>query len=143
MHAQAYDDQNIFAKIIRGEAPCFKVHEDENTIVFMDIMPRSRGHTLIVPKAASRNLLDAQPSTLAAVIDMAQRVALAVKKAFQPDGVMLVQFSESAAGQTVFHLHFHIVPAYAGTALKPEGTKGDMASIEEDAGLLKKALAEV
>lgn len=112
-----YDPANIFAKILKGELPCHKVHEDENALVMMDIFPQSKGHALIIPKAASRNLLDADPAVLSSVMPLVQRVARAVKAATKADGVRLVQFNEAPAGQTVFHLHFHIIPVYEGVAL--------------------------
>lgn len=112
-----YDPSNIFAKILKGELPCHKVHEDDKALVMMDIFPQSRGHTLIVPKAASRNLLDADPGALSALMPLVQGVAKAVKAATNADGLRLVQFNEAPAGQTVFHLHFHIIPVYEGTPL--------------------------
>jgi len=115
----SYDDSNIFAKILRGEIPAHKVYEDTNVLVFMDAMPQAPGHTLVVPKAASRNLLDADPEVLAKVVPLVQRMARAVKTAFKADGVTLVQFNEPASGQTVFHLHFHIIPRHEGIPLMP------------------------
>ncbi len=116
-----YDPANVFAKILKGELPCHKVHEDENALVMMDIFPQSKGHTLLIPKAASRNLLDADPGTLSSVMPLVQRVARAVKAATNADGVRLAQFNEAPAGQTVFHLHFHIIPVYDGVALGAHG----------------------
>lgn len=116
-----YDNSNIFAKILRGEIPCHKVYEDEATLAFMDVMPQSNGHVLVVPKSQSRNLLDADPSSLAAAIAVVQRVSIAVKTAFKADGIMLVQYNETPAGQTVFHLHFHIIPRYDGIDLNGHG----------------------
>ncbi len=125
-----YDPANIFAKILKGELPCHKVHEDENALVMMDIFPQSKGHTLVIPKAASRNLLDADPATLSSVMPLVQRIARAVKAATKADGVRLVQFNEAPAGQTVFHLHFHIVPVYEGVALSAHaGGKADDAEL--------------
>lgn len=112
-----YDPTNIFSKILRGELPAHKVYEDDTALVMMDIFPQSRGHALVIPKAASRNLLDADPAALAAVVPLVQRVAKAVKVATGADGVRVAQFNEAAAGQTVFHLHFHIIPVYEGVAL--------------------------
>jgi histidine triad (HIT) family protein len=112
-----YDPTNIFGKILRGELPAHKVYEDDTALVMMDIFPQSRGHALVIPKAASRNLLDADPAALAAVIPLVQRVAKAAKTATGADGVRVAQFNEAAAGQTVFHLHFHIIPVYEGIAL--------------------------
>lgn len=113
----SYDPTNIFAKILKGELPCHKVFEDETALVMMDIFPQSRGHTLVIPKAASRNLLDADPAAVSAVMPLIQRVANAVKAATNADGIRLAQFNEAPAGQTVFHLHFHLIPAYEGAAL--------------------------
>ena len=117
----SYDADNIFAKILRGEIPCHKVYEDDNVIAFMDVMPQSAGHTLIVPKAASRNLLDADPAVLAAVVPFLQRIAVAAKEAFEADGVSMMQFNEAAGGQTVYHLHFHVIPRYKGVPLQAHG----------------------
>ncbi len=114
-----YDPGNIFAKILKGEIPCHKVYEDADTIAFMDVMPQAPGHTLVVPKAASRNLLDASPDALAKLLPVVQRIARAVKAAFQADGVTVSQFNEPAGGQTVFHLHVHVIPRHDGVGLKP------------------------
>ncbi|HZY68213.1 MAG TPA: HIT domain-containing protein [Devosia sp.] len=110
----AYDDSNIFAKIIRGEIPSVRVHEDDDILVMMDIFPQSRGHTLVIPKSPSRNLLDADPQSVAAVAAALPRLARAVKAATRADGIRLAQFNEAPAGQTVFHLHFHLIPIYEG-----------------------------
>jgi len=137
----AYDANNIFAKILRGEIPSHKVHEDDAVLVFMDVMPQGTGHTLIVPKAASRNLLDADPATLARVLPIVQRVAKAAVVAFKPDGVTVMQFNEPAAGQTVFHLHFHVIPRFEGVALKPHsGTMEQPEVLAANAEKLRKAL---
>lgn len=114
----SYDQNNIFAKILRGEIPCYKVYEDADAIVFMDVMPQSPGHALVVPKTRSRNLLDADPAVLAKIIPLVQKVAVAAKSAFNADGVSIAQFNEPAGGQTVFHLHFHVMPRYEGQPLK-------------------------
>jgi histidine triad (HIT) family protein len=114
-----YEDNNVFAKILRGDIPSHKVYEDADTLVFMDAMPQAPGHTLVVPKAPSRNLLDADPQVLARVSPLVQRMARAVKAAFNADGVTVVQFNEPASGQTVFHLHFHIIPRHEGVPLMP------------------------
>ena len=116
-----YDDSNIFAKILRGEVPSHKVYEDADTLVFMDVMPQAPGHTLIVPKAPSRNALDADPKVLARVAPVVQRIARAVKGAFAADGVTVLQFNEPASGQTVFHLHYHVIPRHEGIPLMPHG----------------------
>lgn len=114
-----YDNSNIFARILRGEIPSTRVYEDDAVVAFMDVMPQAPGHTLVVPKAASRNLLDADPATFARLMPVVQKVARAVKSAFGADGVSIMQFNEGAAGQTVFHLHFHVIPRMEGTPLKP------------------------
>ena len=112
-----YDPDNIFAKILRGEIPSQKVYEDADVLVMMDIFPQTRGHTLVIPKAPSRNLLDADSKVLATAIGWAQKVATAVKAATGADGIRLVQYNEAPAGQSVFHLHFHIIPAYEGATI--------------------------
>jgi histidine triad (HIT) family protein len=117
-----YDTNNIFAKILRGELPANKVYEDDKTFVFLDIMPRAPGHTLIIPKAPARNLLDVEPGDLAAVMTTTQKVARAAMKAFDAAGVTLQQFNEPAGGQVVFHLHVHIIPRHEGVSLKPPAT---------------------
>ncbi len=119
-----YDTDNIFAKILRGEIPCHKVYEDDDAIAFMDVMPQGTGHALVVPKAASRNLLDADPAVLAKLYPVVQKIARAAKDAFAADGVTIIQFNELAAGQTVFHLHVHVIPRFDGVSLKPH--TGDM-----------------
>lgn len=136
-----YDPSNIFGKILRGEIPAHKVYEDDTALVMMDIFPQSRGHTLIVPKAASRNLLDADPAALAAVIPLVQKVANAVKAATNADGIRVAQFNEGSAGQTVFHLHFHVIPTYEGTALGAHG--GGKADDAELAALAKAIAAQI
>jgi histidine triad (HIT) family protein len=114
-----YDPANVFGKILRGELPSHKVHEDADTLVIMDVMPQAPGHALVIPKSPSRNLLDADPAVLAKLLPLAQRVARASKAAFAADGVVIVQYNEAAAGQSVFHLHFHVVPLKTGQSLKP------------------------
>ncbi|MEO5759563.1 MAG: HIT family protein [Mesorhizobium sp.] len=138
----AYDTDNIFAKILRGEIPSHRVYEDDAVVAFMDVMPQGPGHTLVVPKAPSRNLLDAAPSTLAPLFKIVQKVALAVKQAFGADGVTILQFNEPASGQTVYHLHVHVIPRFEGVALKPHS--GGMEKPEilaENAGKIRAALA--
>src|SRR3954466_5418526 len=108
-----YDPNNIFAKILRGELPCHKVYEDERALAFLDIMPRAPGHTLVLPKAAARNLLDVKPDDLAAVAMAAQKIAKAAMQVFGADGVTVQQFNEGAGGQVVFHLHVHVIPRKA------------------------------
>lgn len=119
----SYDDQNVFARILRGELPCAKVHEDDRTLAFMDIMPRAEGHCLVIPKAPARNLLDCDDADLAACIAAAKRLSAAVMKAFGVGGVTLLQANEPAAGQEVFHLHFHVIPRTAGESLKPPASE--------------------
>ncbi len=118
-----YDPQNIFAKILRGEIPSHKIYEDDHSLAFMDVMPMVDGHCLVVPKAASRGLLDADPATLAKVMATVQKVAAAAVKATGADGFQIRQYNEAAGGQTVFHLHFHILPMKEGVALKPHTGK--------------------
>src|SRR5262249_10601012 len=115
----AYDANNIFAKILRGELPCYKIYEDDKALAFLDIMPRASGHALILPKAPARNILDASPDDLAHVIKVAQKIAKASVEVFGADGVTIQQFNESAGGQVVFHLHVHVIPRKVGVALKP------------------------
>jgi histidine triad (HIT) family protein len=123
MTSPAYDANNIFAKILKGEIPSYRIYEDEHTVAFMDVMPQAPGHTLVLPKSPSRNLLDADPSVLPHLITTVQKVAVAIQEAFDADGVYIAQFNEPAAGQTVFHLHFHIIPRHEGIALKPHSGK--------------------
>jgi histidine triad (HIT) family protein len=125
-----YDPNNIFAKILRGDMPCHKVYEDARAFAFLDIMPRSPGHTLVIPKEPSRNILDAAPDDLAHVMTVAQKIAQAAMKVFNADGITVQQFSEPAGGQVVFHLHVHVMPRQAGVALKPP------ASIRENDAVL-------
>lgn len=115
----AYDENNVFAKILRGELPAYKLYEDDETFAFMDIMPRGDGHCLVIPKARSRNILDVKSRSLAAVMKTTQKLARAVMAAFSADGVTVQQFNEAAGGQVVFHLHVHIIPRFEGVALKP------------------------
>jgi histidine triad (HIT) family protein len=137
----AYDHDNIFAKILRGEIPCHKVYEDTHTLAFMDIMPQADGHALVLPKAASRNLLDADAATLGPMMATTQKIARAVRKAFDADGVLVKQYNEPAAGQTVFHLHLHVIPRKAGTELKPHsGKMADHAVLARHAEMIKAAL---
>ena len=116
-----YDDQNVFAKILRGELPCNKVFETERTLAFMDVMPRGEGHALVIPKSKARNILDVEPEDLAETIKSVQVVARAARDAFNADGLTIQQFNESAGGQVVFHLHFHVIPRFDGVPLKPPG----------------------
>lgn len=129
MKIPAYDDNNIFTKIMAGEMPCHKIYEDDKTFAFLDIMPRSRGHCLVIPKNGARNLLDVDADDLAAVMATTQKIARAVLGAFDAQGVTILQANESAAGQVVFHLHFHIMPRYDGEPMAPPASK--MAAPEE------------
>jgi len=119
----SYDPNNIFAKILRGEIPCHKIYEDEDTLAFMDIMPQADGHALVITKAGSRNLLDADPRVFAPLLATVQKVARAAQRAFGVDGVLVKQFNEPAAGQTVFHLHVHVIPRPENTPLRPHSGK--------------------
>jgi histidine triad (HIT) family protein len=114
----AYNEQNVFAKILRGEAPAHVVYEDAHSVAFMDLMPQVDGHTLVIPRTAAEDLLDIDPEPLAHLIRATQIVARAVKTAFAAPGVMIAQLTGAAAGQTVFHLHFHILPRHAGLEFK-------------------------
>jgi histidine triad (HIT) family protein len=133
----AYDPNNIFAKILRGELPCYKIYEDDKALAFLDIMPRAPGHVLVLPKAPARNILDVAPDDLAHVVKIAQKIAKISVDVFGADGVTLQQFSESAGGQVVFHLHFHVIPRREGVALKPP------ASVKEAAEVLKEQAAKL
>jgi histidine triad (HIT) family protein len=141
MPTRSYDSQNIFAKILRGEIPATGVYENDAVVAFMDVMPQGPGHTLVVPKAASRNLLDADTATLGPLIAATQKVARAVKTAFAADGVTIMQFNEPASGQTVFHLHVHIVPRFDGVPLKPHtGAMEKPEVLEANAAKIRAAL---
>jgi histidine triad (HIT) family protein len=137
----SYDPQNIFAKILRGEIPSHKVYEDEDTLAFMDVMPQVDGHVLVIPKTPSRGLLDADPAVLARAITVVQKVAAAASKAFAADGFQIRQYNEPAGGQTVFHLHFHVLPMHAGQGLRPHsGKMADHAVLARHAEMIRQAL---
>ena len=140
--AAAYDPDNIFAKILRGEIPSARVYEDDAVVAFLDVMPQAPGHTLVVPKAPSRNLLDADPATFGHLTAVVQKVARAVKQALQADGVTIMQFNEAASGQTVFHLHVHVIPRHDGVPLKRHAGGGmeDKAVLEANAEKIRAAL---
>lgn len=138
----SYDDQNIFAKILRGEIPSERVYEDDQTLVFMDIMPRADGHVLVIPKSPARNLLDASDAQLAACMATVRRMGHAVMKAFGAGGVTIQQFNEAVGGQEVFHLHFHVLPRHEGVKLRPPGTMADMEVLKAHAARIRAALAE-
>ncbi|QKC86380.1 HIT family protein [Mesorhizobium sp. NZP2077] len=139
MAEAAYDTDNIFAKILRGQIPSHRVYEDDAVVAFMDVMPQGPGHILVVPKAPSRNLLDADPSTFGPLFTVVQKVALAVTKALSADGVTILQFNEPASGQTVYHLHVHVIPRFDGVPLKPHS--GGMEKPEVLAGNAEKIRA--
>lgn len=137
----AYDPDNVFAKILRGDMPAHKVYEDADTFAFMDIMPRGDGHCLVIPKKPSRNILDVDAESLAAVMATTQKLARAVMKAFSADGVTVQQFNEAAGGQVVFHLHVHIIPRFDGVSLKPHtGQMEDQAVLAANAETIRAAL---
>jgi histidine triad (HIT) family protein len=139
----SYDPNNVFAKILRGELPSYKVYEDDLAFAFLDIMPRAPGHTLVVPKASARNILDVAPDDLAHVMKVARKIAKASMKVFNADGVTVQQFSEPAGGQVVFHLHVHVMPRQTGVPLKPPATfKEDPAVLSDQALRLAAALKE-
>jgi histidine triad (HIT) family protein len=139
----SYDPNNVFAKILRGEVPSYKVYEDDRAFAFLDIMPRTPGHALVIPKAPARNILDIAPDDLAHVIKVAQKIARAGMKAFAADGITVQQFSESAGGQVVFHLHVHVMPRKEGVPLKPPASfKEDPAVLAEHAKRLAAVIEE-
>jgi len=138
----SYDPNNIFAKILRGELPSYKVYEDEKAIAFLDIMPRSPGHTLVLPKAPARNILDIEANDLAHVMMTAQKIAKAAMKVFSADGITIQQFNEGAGGQVVFHLHVHVIPRKAGVVMKPPASEKEKPEVlAEQAKMLAAALA--
>jgi histidine triad (HIT) family protein len=138
----SYDPQNIFAKILRGEAPCVRVAEDDVSLAFMDIMPRAEGHVLVIPKTPARNILDIPAAELSRFIPSVQRIARAVKAGMAADGVVLQQFNELGGGQVVFHLHFHVLPRWPGVAIRPPGGPVVVAEqLEPHAARIRAALA--
>jgi histidine triad (HIT) family protein len=137
----AYDNSNIFAKILRGEIPCHKIYEDEHVLSFLDIMPRSPGHALVIPKAAARNILDIKEEDYLHVARATRKIARAAMMAFKADGITVQQFNEAAGGQVVFHLHVHIMPRHDGIALLPPASrKEDVKVLEDNATRLAAAL---
>ena len=139
-----YDRDNIFAKILRGEVPSHKVYEDDHSFAFLDIMPRTLGHALVIPKTPARNILDVPAEALCHTILTVQRTAKAAKAAFAADGITLSQFSEQAGGQVVFHLHFHVLPRFHGAALLPAHTNIESnETLAQKAAKLRTALAEI
>lgn len=139
--AANYDSNNIFARILRGELPAHPIYEDADTFALMDIMPRGAGHCLVIPRKPARNILDADPESLAAVIKTVQKICGAVVKAFAAPGVTVQQFNEEAGGQVVFHLHFHVIPRFDGVALKPPGTMEKPEILAANAEKIRAALA--
>lgn len=138
----AYDDNNPFAKILRGELPSTRVYEDDHTLAIMDIMPRCEGHTLVIPRAPVRNLLDAPTEVLAACLATVQKVAKAQMKGLGATGITINQYNESAGGQVVFHLHYHVLPRFDGVPLGPHtGKMGDMAAIAAAAEKIRRGMA--
>lgn len=143
MNTADYDNDNIFAKILRGDMPSHKVYEDGETFVMMDIMPRGDGHCLVIPKSPARNILDVDPDALAATMNTVQRVSKAVVNVFGADGVTIQQFNEPAGGQVVFHLHVHVIPRFEGVKLRPHtGEMADSSLLVEQANRLRRALEE-
>jgi histidine triad (HIT) family protein len=137
----AYDPSNVFARILRGEIPAHRVYEDERTLAFMDVMPQADGHTLVIPKCPAENLLELDPEYAAAAILTTQRVARAVKKAFDVPGVMVAQLNGAGAGQTVFHIHFHVIPRHAGIDLRFHARgMADPALLSDHAARIRAAL---
>ena len=136
-----YDPSNIFSKILRGEIPCVKVYENDETLSFMDVMPEAEGHVLVIPKEGAENILDLSPSGLAALMSTTQKLAKAVDKALAPDGILLKQYNRAAAGQSVFHVHFHIVPRWEGVPMAPHGkVMVEAAKLEPIAAKIRSAL---
>ncbi len=127
----SYDPQNIFAKILRGELPCYKVYEDDKVLALLDIMPRASGHTLVIPKAPARNILDITPDDFAHVARVSQKIARAAMTAFNAQGVTVQQFPEPASGQVVFHLHMHVMPRHEGVALLPPASRKEDGNVLE------------
>ncbi|SHK24074.1 histidine triad (HIT) family protein [Shimia gijangensis] len=136
----AYDSDNIFAKILRGEIPSEKLYEDADTLAIMDIMPRAEGHCLVIPKSPCRNMLDASQEQLNACLATVQRLSKACMQAFCADGITLQQFNEDAGGQEVFHLHFHILPRHEGVKIRPPGTMADFGLLKQQADKIRAAL---
>jgi histidine triad (HIT) family protein len=137
----AYDKNNIFAKILRGEIPCVRVYEDPRTLAFMDVMPEAEGHVLVVPKEDAQDILDLSADGLTAMMATVQRIARAVDKALAPDGIQLRQYNRAAAGQTIFHVHFHVLPLWEGVALAPHGkVMVDAAKLEPIAAKIRSCL---
>ena len=137
----AYDNNNIFARILRGEIPAVKVYEDAHTLAFMDVMPEADGHVLVIPKEPAQDILDLSSQGLSAMMATVQKVAKAADKALAPDGILIKQYNRAAAGQSVFHVHFHIVPRWEGVPMAPHGkVMVDAARLEPVAAKIRSAL---
>jgi len=137
----AYDENNVFAKMLRGEIPCHKIYEDDDTLAFLDIMPRTQGHALVITKEKARDLFDISPQALAKLMAVVQKLAPKIKDVMGAEGVLIQQFNGAAAGQTVFHLHVHILPRKEGESLKPHaGKMEDQAMLAATAEKIRKAL---
>jgi histidine triad (HIT) family protein len=137
----AYDRNNIFAKVLRGELPSHKIYEDEDTLAFLDIMPRSDGHALVITKEAAINLFDVSPEALTKLMAVVRKLAPQIKEAVGADGVLIAQYNGAAAGQTVFHFHVHIIPRKAGSELKPHsGKMADQTALAATAEKIRKKL---
>ena len=136
-----YDPNNIFAKILRGEIPCVKVYEDAKTLAFMDVMPESEGHVLVIPKENAQDILDLSADGLTAMMATVQKIARAVDAGLAPDGIQLRQYTRAAAGQTIFHVHFHVLPMWDGVRLAPHGkVMVEAAKLEPIAAKIRSAL---
>jgi histidine triad (HIT) family protein len=131
----SYDPNNIFAKILRGEIPAHKVYEDDRTFAFLDIMPQAPGHTLVIPKVPARTILDIAPDDLAYLMKVAQKIARTAVAVFGADGLTIIQFNEPAGGQTVFHLHVHVIPRKNGVPLRPHGSYKEETAVLSDQAL--------
>ena len=137
----AYDENNIFAKVLRGEIPCHKIYEDEDTLAFLDIMPRTEGHALVVTKEKARDLFAVRPEALAKLMAVVQKLAPVIQEAMGAEGVLIQQFNGAAAGQTVFHLHVHVIPRKEGEAIKPHAAKmADQAALAATAEKIRKKI---
>lgn len=138
-----YDNNNIFAKILRGEMPAHKIYEDEDTFAFLDIMPRSKGHSLVIPKKPAVNMMDIDPDNLCTLIRSVHKLAPIIRRAMKADGFLIQQFNEAAAGQMVFHIHFHIVPRFVDVPLKHAASTMELDEIlEKNATTIRQAIDE-
>ena len=136
----AYSDQNIFAKILRGELPCIKVYEDEHVLAFMDIMPQADGHTLVIPKEPAQTLMELSPQAAAYTINIVQKVGKAIEQALEVEGIVVMQLNGEKAGQTVPHIHFHLIPTSIHALGAHAGKLGNQATITELGGKIKAVL---